>query len=143
MPNKDLVRLKINKIENYLKELVPILEMDINEIFKDYTKIRTLERDFQLIVDTVIDINTHLILTENLRSPDSATETFYILGEAKILPMEFVVKFSPVAGLRNMIVHDYEKVDVQKLIIDIKNDIDQFGEYIVYIDDFIGSAKLM
>jgi uncharacterized protein YutE (UPF0331/DUF86 family) len=137
MPNKELIQNKINKIEGYLKELKPILKLETSEILKNYTELRTLERDFQLIVDTVIDINTHLISSENLRAPEDATETFYILGEAGILPMEFVNKFSPVAGLRNIIVHDYLKVDVNKMIDDVKSDIGQFGEYAVYIDNFI------
>ena len=137
MPNKELIQNKINKMEEYITELEPILKLEVNEILKNYTKLRTLERDFQLIVDTVIDINTHLISTENLRAPEDATETFYILGEAEILPMDFVKKFSPVTGLRNVIVHDYLKVDVEKMINDIKNDIGQFREYAVYVDNFI------
>ncbi len=137
MPNEQLVRNKINKIEGYIKELEPILKFEANEILSDYTKLRTLERDFQLIVDTVIDINTHIISSENLRAPEDATETFHILGEAKILPIGFVKKFSPVAGMRNIVVHDYEKVDVEKMINDIKKDIGQFGEYAVYVDDFL------
>jgi uncharacterized protein YutE (UPF0331/DUF86 family) len=137
MPNKQLVQNKINKIEGYIKELGPILKLEAHEIIGDYTKLRTLERDFQLIVDTVIDINTHFISTENMRAPENATETFQILGEAKILPAEFVEKFSPVAGMRNIVVHDYEKVDVEKMINDIKKDIGQFGEYALYVDNFI------
>ncbi len=137
MPNKKLVQNKINKIEGYIKEVEPILKFSANEILSDYTKLRTLERDFQLIVDTVIDINTHIISSENLRAPEDATETFHILGEAKILPVEFVEKFSPVAGMRNIVVHDYEKVDVEKMINDIKKDIGQFGEYAVHIDNFL------
>lgn len=137
MPNKQLIQNKINKIEGYVKELEPILKLEISEIMRDYTKLRTLERDFQLIVDTVIDINTHLISTENLRAPEDATETFQILGEAKILPLEFVEKFFPVAGMRNIVVHDYEKMDIEKMIDDIKKDIGQFGEYALYIDNFI------
>ena len=137
MPNKELIQNKINKIESYIRELEPILKLESNDIVGNYTKLRTLERDFQLVVDTVIDINTHLISTENLRAPEDATETFFILGEAGILPADFVKKFSPVAGLRNIIVHDYEKVDVEKLVDDIKNDIGQFGEYAVYIDNFV------
>jgi uncharacterized protein YutE (UPF0331/DUF86 family) len=137
MPNKRLIQNKINKIEGYLKELEPILKLESNDILGNYTNLRTLERDFQLIVDTVIEINTHLISTENLRAPEDTTETFYILGEAKILPMDFVKKFSPVAGLRNIVVHDYEKIDMEKLINDIKSDISQFGEYALYIDNFI------
>lgn len=137
MPNKELIQNKINKIEDYIKELEPILKLESNEILGNYTKLRTLERDFQLIVDTVIDINTHLISTENLRAPEDATETFFILGEAEIIPMDFVKKFSPIAGLRNIVVHDYEKIDVEKMINDIKNDIGQFGEYALFIDSFI------
>ncbi len=137
MPNKQLIQNKINKIEGYMKELEPILELEVGKIMGDYTKLRTLERDFQLIVDTVIDINTHLISTENLRAPEDATETFQILGEAKILPAEFVEKFSPVAGMRNIVVHDYEKMDIEKMINDIKEDIGQFGEYALHVDNFI------
>lgn len=137
MPNKQLIQNKINKIGGYIKELDPILKFEANEILGDYTKLRTLERDFQLIVDTVIDINTHLIYTENLRAPEDATETFHILSEAKILPMEFAMKFSPIVGLRNIVVHDYEKVDVEKMINDIKSDIGQFGEYAVHVDNFM------
>jgi uncharacterized protein YutE (UPF0331/DUF86 family) len=142
MPNKELIQNKINRIENYIRELEPILQLGTNEILGNYTSLRTLERDFQLVVDTVIDINTHIISTENLRAPEDATETFFILGEAEILPMDFVKKFSPVAGLRNIIVHDYEKIDVEKLIGDIKSDIGQFGEYAVHIDNFINKKGL-
>ncbi|MDO8529423.1 MAG: DUF86 domain-containing protein [bacterium] len=138
MPNKELIQKKINKIEDYIKELEPILKLESNEILGNYTKLRTLERDFQLIVDTIIDINTHLISTENLRAPEDATETFFILGEAEILPMDFVKKFSPIAGLRNIVVHDYEKIDVEKLINDIRSDIGQFREYALFIDSFVG-----
>ena len=137
MLNKELIQNKINKIEGYAREIEPILKLEHNEILGNYANLRTLERDFQLIVDTVIDINTHLISAENLRAPEDATETFYILGEAGVLPMDFVKKFSPVAGLRNIVVHDYEKIDVEKLIDDIKSGIDQFGEYAVHIDNFI------
>lgn len=141
MPNKKLIQNKINKIESYVMELEPILKFEANEILGDYTKLRTLERDFQLIIDTVIDINTHIISSENLRAPEDARETFYILGEAGIFPMEFVEKFSPAVGMWNIVVHDYEKVDVEKMINDIKNDIGQFGEYAVYVDDFLKKSE--
>ncbi|HAS00182.1 MAG TPA: hypothetical protein DEA89_01440 [Candidatus Moranbacteria bacterium] len=47
------------------------------------------------------------------------------------------MRFSPVAGLRNKIVHNYEDIDVEKLISDIKGGISQFGEYIIHIDTFL------
>lgn len=35
MPNKQLVRNKINKTEGYIKELEPILKFSANEILSD------------------------------------------------------------------------------------------------------------
>lgn len=137
MPNEELIKRKINKISIYTDELRPIMGLGVNDIISDYTKLRTVERNFQLIVDTVIDINTHIISTENLPAPEDATETFHILERAGILPGEFAAKFSPVAGLRNKVVHDYDDIDVEKLINDMKDGIDQFGEYAIYIDNFM------
>ncbi|OGI16653.1 MAG: hypothetical protein A3J63_02160 [Candidatus Moranbacteria bacterium RIFCSPHIGHO2_02_FULL_40_12b] len=141
MPNKELIKKKINKIGVYADELRPILNLKPNDILGDYMKLRTVERNFQLIVDTIIDINTHIISTENLPAPEDATETFHILGRAGILPAEFAAKFSPVAGLRNKVVHDYDDIDAGKLINDIKDGIDQFGEYAVYIDNFMNQKR--
>ncbi|KKP97461.1 MAG: hypothetical protein US25_C0002G0006 [Candidatus Moranbacteria bacterium GW2011_GWE1_36_7] len=137
MLNKELVQRKINKIEIYTEELQPILKLTPSEILSDYTKLRTVERNFQLMVDTVIDINTHIISQDNLRAPEDATDTFHVLEKVHVLPMEFVQKFSPVVGLRNKIVHDYEDINVEKLINDIKTGVSQFGEYAVYIDVFM------
>lgn len=137
MINKKLIERKINRLDGYVSEIEPVLKFDTQEIPKDVLKLRMLERNFQLIVDTVLDINTHIISAEKLKAPEDMTETFIILGNADILPGDFVKKISPVAGLRNMVVHDYEKIDIEKLINDIKKDIHQFREYAVHIDNFM------
>ncbi|MEI7621911.1 MAG: DUF86 domain-containing protein [Candidatus Moraniibacteriota bacterium] len=137
MLNKELVKRKINKMEVYIEELQTILAFQAHEILADYTKLRTVERNFQLMVDTIVDINTHIISQKDLRAPEDATDTFFILEKAEILPSEFVTRFSPVAGLRNKIVHDYEDIDTEKLINDIKSGVSQFGEYVLHIDNFM------
>jgi len=137
MLNKELVQRKINNIENYIKEIEPLLALEAEEIVRDVLKLRTIERNFQLIVDTMLDINTHIISAENLKAPETLQETFLILGEGGVLPLEFVKKIAPVVGLRNIVVHEYEKVDNEKMMRDVKNGASQFGEYIVHIDSFI------
>jgi uncharacterized protein YutE (UPF0331/DUF86 family) len=137
MINKDLIKRKINKIEGYVEEIRPILELPAHEIPKDLYKQRTLERNFQLIIDTLLDINTHIISAENLTPPDDMTETFFILGRAGFLPMDFVEKISPVVGLRNIVVHEYEVVDIENMVKDIQEGISQFGEYAVHIDNIL------
>jgi len=140
MPNKELLRRKINKIENYIKEIEPLLVLTSNEIVSDILKLRTVERNFQLIVDTMLDINTHIISSENLKTPETLQETFLILGDGGVLPVDFVKKIAPVVGLRNIVVHEYEKVDNEKMMQDPKDGISQFGEYLISIDNFLQKA---
>ncbi|MEI7426089.1 MAG: DUF86 domain-containing protein [Candidatus Moraniibacteriota bacterium] len=137
MINRELVQRKINNIENYIKEIEPLLKLEANEIVSDVLKLRTIERNFQLIVDTMLDINTHIISAKNLKAPETLQETFLILGDGGVLPFEFVKKIAPVVGLRNIVVHEYEKIDNEKMMCDVKDGASQFGEYIVHIDDFL------
>ena len=113
------------------------MKLEANEIVSDVLKLRTIERNFQLIVDTMLDINTHIISAKNLKAPETLQETFLILGDGGVLPFEFVKKIAPVVGLRNIVVHEYEKIDNEKMMCDVKDGASQFGEYIVHIDDFL------
>lgn len=117
MLNKDLIKTKIRSVQEYLLEIEPILSLPKNEIVSNIEKLRTLERNFQLIVDAILDINVHIIRELELVSPDDLKSTFLILADGKIIPADFAEKISPVVGLRNILVHGYEKVD-RKLFVD-------------------------
>lgn len=137
MIDKDLIKNKMEDIQAYFKEMEPILKYESREIIEDNLKIRAVERLFQLIVDTSIDINTHIITETDFNTPEDYQSTFIILGENKILPMNFAVKIAPSVGLRNLIVHKYGKVDLKKMVDDIKNEIGQYLEYLKLVNEFI------
>lgn len=137
MLNKELIKSKMGYIVNYLDEIESIKNADVLDILRDVKSLRFFERNFQLIVDTMLDINSHIIVEENLGVPDSYSNTFIILGEKKIVPIDFAYKIAKAVKLRNMVVHKYDKVDNKKMIQDLKNGLSQFEEYLVYIDDFL------
>ncbi|MEI6587339.1 MAG: HepT-like ribonuclease domain-containing protein [Candidatus Moraniibacteriota bacterium] len=137
MLNKELIKFKLGAIVGYLGEIESIKNMDIFDILGDVKNLRFFERNFQLIVDTMLDINSHIIVEESFGIPDTYSNTFIILGEKEVLPFDFAYKIAEAVKLRNMVVHKYDKVDNKKMIQDLKNGISQFEEYLVYIDNFI------
>ena len=141
MIDKDLIKYKMSDIQGYFKELEPILREETDNIIKDTLKIRTVERLFQLIVDTSIDINTHIIIEMDFSVPNDYQSTFITLGENKILPMDFALKIAPSVGLRNLIVHKYDKVNIKRMIDDIKNEISDYLEYLKFINRFLIEIK--
>jgi len=137
--NKLLILEKLSKLVDYIKELDPILAADAGHFLvkENYRDLRALERDFQLIVDGMIEINSHFIKQLNLSIPDDYTNTFISLGQNKILPLDFSIKLARVVGLRNKIVHKYDIIDQAKFIDDLKNNGKQFKEYIKFIKQYL------
>lgn len=137
MINTELVKNKLSDIQGYLQELAPLLKEESREIIENNLKLHTVERLFQLIVDTTIDINTHIISQLSLPVPDDYQSTFITLAQNKIIKMDFALKIGPSVGLRNLVVHKYGKVDIKRMVEDIKNNIGDFVEYVKQIDIYL------
>ncbi len=137
MIDKDFVKSKIFFIKSYYEELEQILSFSDTEIKKDFVKLRAIERIIQLIVDEIIDINNHFIRYGFLKIPENFQSSFLALAENKILPENFAKKIAPVVGLRNRLVHRYEKIDLDLLLRLVRKNKEDFIEYVKYIFQFI------
>lgn len=137
----ELIEEKLIELEKYLDELHEmILALAQEEVRKDRGKLHIAERIFQLIVDTMNDINIHIL--ESKGKPYEGTESsFRMLGELEILPLDFAEKLAPVVGVRNIIVHRYEKLDADLFLQTLYGNSDDFKRYIVYISDFLAKQS--
>lgn len=142
MLKKKLVKKKIENIKNYLSEMKEIIKLDKDEILEDFRNLKTLERNFQLIVDEMIDINLHFIRELELHTPDDFQSSFIILAEqGKIIPYDFAQKIAPVVGLRNILVHRYEKVSKEYFIEQVKKEYKDFVKYLDIINQYLKKIK--
>ena len=137
MLNKNLIKTKIRSIQEYLVEIEPILSLPKDQVVSNIEKLRALERNFQLIVDAMLDVNIHFIKELELGSPDDLKSTFVILAEGKIIPSDFAHKISLVVGLRNILVHGYEKVDRGLFIDSFQKNRQDFDKYLLFINSFL------
>ena len=134
MIDRDLIRDKMSDLRECYEELTGVLREEARAIIEDHLKLHTVERLFQLIVDTAVDINTHIIIESKFSVPNDYQSTFVVLGENRLLPMDFAVKIAPSVGLRNLVVHKYGRVDLKRMVDDIRSEIGEYKEYLEYID---------
>ena len=125
-----LLSKKIELLKGYLTELKDIIAFEEKEILNDSLKYHSTERLFQLVVDIMIDINIHLIRELGNKAPDDLTSTFIALSEIEILDKDFAQKIKGIAGLRNMVVHRYEKLDKSTFIKILKTNFSDFEKYL-------------
>ncbi|MFH1956511.1 MAG: DUF86 domain-containing protein [Patescibacteria group bacterium] len=130
MLDKEIIEKKIKQIISYLNEIEPVLKLNFKDYRKDVYKIRTLERNTQLIVDNIIDINNELILGQNIEPADDYYGTFTKLKQTNIFPDKLISILAPLTGLRNRLVHEYEKVDQKILFTTMQKRIKDIKEYL-------------
>jgi uncharacterized protein YutE (UPF0331/DUF86 family) len=69
------------------------------------------ERNLQKIMEAIIDIGKMVISEKKLREPGNNREVFLILEENKLFPSEFIPLIDRMIGMRNIIVHSYDRID--------------------------------
>ena len=138
---KQFIFDKISRAQENLIEARKIFDiMTDSEILHSSLHLHTLERYLQLVVDGVLDINNHIIKELELESAKDLKGTFQILADNTILSKEFAQKISDVVGLRNMIVHQYEKVDNEKFLHVFRTYNADFDEYFKTIISYLDTA---
>lgn len=128
--DRAFVEAKLSYVQRYYQELLEVLKRPDEDILSDFIVLRAVERLVQLIVDEMVDLNKYLIRTLFLKLPEDTQSTFYVLEEGGILDREFARKIAPVVGLRNRLVHRYEKVDSSIMLSHLRKNHQDFKRYI-------------
>ena len=71
---------------------------------------RYVERTLHIAIEACLDIANHIISYEGYREPKSNQDTFQVLIEEGIFDKDFGQRMMKMAQFRNVIVHDYIKI---------------------------------
>lgn len=129
MTNIAVIENKISDIRKYLKILERYKKYSKEEILDDIDIKGAAERYLYLAAQATIDLAEAVIAYRNLRKPATLGESFYILNEEGIVDTVLMEKLVKMTGFRNIIAHDYGKIDydiVYKAIHDGAKDIEEF-----------------
>ncbi|OIP44515.1 MAG: DUF86 domain-containing protein [Deltaproteobacteria bacterium CG_4_10_14_3_um_filter_60_8] len=131
---KERLTQKIGRIREYLA-LVNSLKEDCEAKFiADPVYRGAMLHYLYLLADTCVTLAEILIKFKGLRPPQSYHEAFDILGEAKILEPAFAYSFAKIAGFRNFLAHDYEKIDAKLICQEILAQSDDIEEYLLQVE---------
>lgn len=137
MTLKEKVSKKLESLQEYVGYLKGYQKYTADDLKKDPTLRGAVERYLHLSAECVIDIAEIMISELGLRKPEEYKETIDILGEAGIIPDEFAYYFSPVAGFRNILVHEYAKIDLEEVYRHLQKDLGDFEVFSRHIIDYL------
>lgn len=101
---------------------------------------RAVERTLHLAVEACLDIGQHIIAQRGFRRPADNQDVFAVLAEEGILPAGLLPKLTAMARFRNLIVHDYARVDDRVVFGVLTRQLTDFDDYARAIVDFLADA---
>ncbi|MGB9776960.1 MAG: type VII toxin-antitoxin system HepT family RNase toxin [Anaerolineae bacterium] len=119
----------------YLRNEVSYLKQERDRVrsFQEYVENvrlkKAVERSLQVAVEACLDIGRRLIALEGFRYPEDNRDVFQVLYEEGVVPEGLLPALIDMARFRNLIVHDYARIDDAKVYGILKKRLSDFDAY--------------
>jgi len=133
----DIVRKKLEVIEDEINSLKEIQKLNINEFQRDLRNLKSTCRSLQNAIQALIDLGNHIISSLNLGKPEIYEDIPSLLFENKVITKSFKEKFIYMIKFRNFLVHEYDRVDPLRIYKILKENIDDIESGMKLIKNFI------
>jgi uncharacterized protein YutE (UPF0331/DUF86 family) len=90
---------------------------------------RAVERSLQVAIEACLDIGRRIISQESLRYPADNREVFTVLAEAGIVGKDLLPELHRMAGFRNLLVHDYARLDNARVYTSLSHQLGTFDRF--------------
>lgn len=136
-----LIRRKLATIAQDLRDLASVESLTLEEYRADRIRLKATERLLQEIVDAAADINAHLLREAGEPASVDYFESFIGAGRIGVLSSELAADLAPAAGLRNRLVHEYDRLDDGIVLRAVAEARRLFPRYVEAVESHIGSAE--
>jgi len=126
------IERRLDELMERLARLEPLKTKDRSAFDEDPYLRDIVERNLEVAIQCIIDICHRLISIENFQKPTNYYQSILIMGEMGVLPIEFSKHLAPIAGFRNILIHEYIQIDWDYVIFYLQNlhDFELFAEKI-------------
>jgi uncharacterized protein YutE (UPF0331/DUF86 family) len=138
----EFVHRKLQLITDDLGQLALFRDISHSDLVADPIRLAALERIIERIVLRAIDVNEHIISALATGAEQRTTrltyrETFLRLADHDIYSPEFATRIAASAGLRNILVHEYNDIDHRILHGSIGTALSEYTEYVTTVTTFL------
>lgn len=106
-----IIEERLGLLRDYLRDLRAEQDVTLEQYREDKKLRRFVERTLQIAIEACLDIGNHIIASERFRYPEDNKDIFRVLNEEGIVSDALLTRLVQMAGFRNVIVHDYARID--------------------------------
>lgn len=120
---------KLENLSDYYKILKEIQKVNKKSFISDYHFYSLAERYLQLCIEIMLDVSKMIVNDQDFKKPEDNQNVFSVLRDEKIISKKMHNQLLGVANFRNILVHDYEKIDREIVYNNLQKNIEQFVQF--------------
>ena len=99
-----------------------------------------VERNLEVAAQCCLDISNRIASLEGARKPVDYYDALLSLGELGVVPTEFARHIAPLAGFRNILVHEYLAIDWSHVYDNLQR-IDELERFAGYVRNWLAQRE--
>ncbi|NMB16505.1 MAG: DUF86 domain-containing protein [Firmicutes bacterium] len=135
----DTIHKHLQNIQESLTVLEQMRNIPLADFKEDIVRSWAVERGLERCIQNVLDIGGHILASIGVSLPSEYRQTILQLGEQGVLPTSFAEQMAPMAGFRNLLVHEYLQIDFDRVYDMLHNHLDDFRAFAYYVAEFMKS----
>jgi uncharacterized protein YutE (UPF0331/DUF86 family) len=125
----DIVARRLLALNESLTELARPEAGDATALTASSMLRAAVERWLQVAIEACIDVASHAIASEGWPPPSTGREAFLILAQHGRVPGELAQRLGLAVGLRNLLVHDYARIELTVLAHTVRHDLADLRDF--------------
>lgn len=128
MLDRDRILARLDALDGYLEELRQVVPPTFEE-YRRVEKRRACERLLQIAIEAVLDVCGLVVAGLRLGLPGEEDDMFEKLAEAAIISTESKARLRRMKGLRNILVHEYGRVNDRLIYEVLQSELGDFERF--------------
>ena len=138
-PDPTVVRRHLLALDQAIQRLRRYAGKPLSALRDDVDAEWAVERGLQLCAQNALDIATHIAGSVGRDAPDYAG-AMDVLAEIGVLPRAFARRFRGIAGFRNVLVHGYLSVDLERVHALLNAGLEDFVQFARHVEQYVERA---
>lgn len=137
MRNEQYIRQKAFNIRESVNRLVEFQNMSLDAFKRNKDNYAIAEHHLRRALENCFDMGRHILVKSGLGHPGNYREVIILLSDFGILPEDFANQIKGMAGYRNRLIHEYDRIDQEEIYKIINKHLDDFGIFLGYLLNYI------
>ncbi|MES0490511.1 MAG: DUF86 domain-containing protein [Leptospirales bacterium] len=126
----DIILNKKESIERCVRQINIYYKQETGLSFEqDHLKQDAIAINIQRAAEQCIDLANHVVRIQKLGIPKESKDGFVMLADAKIIPQDLSGKLIKMVGFRNILVHQYQELEIKIMQDIIENHLEDFIDF--------------